>query len=75
MLSVLAGSACSAKDIILLGANASAAGHVHKPVQVTTSAQPAAMDVFSRHQMDTIAAFPKRSFPPMAILRVRKRPE
>ena len=63
MLSVLAGSACSAKDIILLGANASAAGHVHKPVQVTTSSQPAAMDVFSRHQMDTIAALSETIIP------------
>ncbi len=63
MLSVLAGSGYSAKGILLLRADASAASHVHKPVQVATSSQTAATDVFSRHQMDTIAALSEAIIP------------
>jgi Gluconate 2-dehydrogenase subunit 3 len=63
MLSVLAGSGYSAKGILLLSADASAASHVHKPVQVATSSQTAATDVFSRHQMDTIAALSEAIIP------------
>jgi hypothetical protein len=63
MLSVLAGSACSGAQISLLRADASAARHVHKPVQAVTGSQTVATGMFSRHQMDTIAALSETIIP------------